>query len=167
MGHRGVVDRQNLKELLSCDNSPIDHLLKVEEVAHAEVIITAHREHGNGHTRSAPCRTGIDETHSAHNERRTLVLGYYVHHSIVAVLPGEQLTGSLVKNHKLVTERQMNLLVGKRYAPFREIAVVHHQGIFGIPLADCLVVAAQCKHLIGAHHRSVDTQCHRSWIERL
>ena len=41
VGHRGVVDGQNLNEALSGRGGPVDHCLEVDEVADSEVLFAA------------------------------------------------------------------------------------------------------------------------------
>ena len=109
MGHRGIVDREYLKELLPCSHCPVDHLHKVEEIAHTEILLCAHGECRYGHTGATPCRTGVDHTLSEHHQGIMLVGGHNVHHSVVATLPGLQFMSGAVENHKLVSERQRHL----------------------------------------------------------
>ncbi len=156
MGHRGIVDREYLKELLPCSHCPVDHLHKVEEIAHTEILLCAHGECRYGHTGATPCRTGVDHTLSAHHQGIMLVGGHNVHHSVVATLPGLQFMSGAVENHKLVSEGQRHLTQVDAYRPAGEIMVIHYKGTGRIPGAKRLVIAAYGHYFIGSHHRGLD-----------
>ena len=57
VGHVGIVDRQHLQHALLGLRTPVDHLLQIAEVAHAEAALTAQREDGDHGACSLP---GID-----------------------------------------------------------------------------------------------------------
>ena len=57
VGHVGIVDRQHLQHALLGLRTPVDHLLQVAEVAHAETALAAQGEDGNYGSCSLP---GID-----------------------------------------------------------------------------------------------------------
>ena len=53
VGHRRVVDRQQLQHCLAGHRRPVGHLLQVIELAHAEAVVAAQREHRDRRARSA------------------------------------------------------------------------------------------------------------------
>ena len=62
--HGGVVDRQDLYDGLSSSRCPVGKLDDVEEVADAEVVIAAEREHRNRRTGAFPQVECVYEPHA-------------------------------------------------------------------------------------------------------
>ena len=156
MGHRCVVDGQDLEEFLSRHYSPVNHFLKVEEIAHTEVILGPYREHGDCHTGAMPCGARVDETQSVDKHGGVLVLRNDVHDMVVTTLPGKHLAGHLVEDDKLIVEWQVYIIERKHDIPHRETGIAHHDSLLGIPCAERFIVTADGKHFVAAHHRGCD-----------
>lgn len=54
MEHGGIIDREKLKDALTCSSSPVNHLLEIIELAHSEIISAAECKYRNSCTGTFP-----------------------------------------------------------------------------------------------------------------
>ena len=85
--HRRVVDGEELQEGLTRLRAPVNHLFEVDEVAHAEVALGAHREDGDGRAGTAPGCRGVLEGGAVYHHGVGVGRRVVRHDAVVAVLP--------------------------------------------------------------------------------
>ena len=106
--HRGVVDGEDLKNLLSRLGAPVNHLLHVEEVADAEVIVSADGEYRYGGTRALPLAQGIGEACAVNDDLLARVLVAHTIDAVVHCFPADGLAAPVL-NEELILERHLEL----------------------------------------------------------
>ena len=149
--HGGVVDGKNLHEALARGGSPVNHLLEVVEIAHAEIVVAAQGEYGDSHTGTLPVE-GI--AHTQAGKHRGLANGRIdAHRAVVAMLPCHHIARGTVEHHKLEFAGGGDVASVNEGAPLRIARIAHAHGLRRVPCAQRGRRAGYRQHLAGSHHR--------------
>ena len=130
MGHRGVVDRKELDYALTSLHGPVDQLLDVVELAHAETVLRAEGEDGDGDTGAAP-RAGPEPGDVVGDFQAAAGGGQFREEVVRAFFPQDRLLGGRVHDDELVLEGCLHL---QGDTPVRESTVIQQMEL--LPVAE-------------------------------
>ena len=154
MGHRRIVDREDLDDALPGLHGPVHQFPDIVEFTHAETVLRPEGENGNGNAGPAPgadkeLRIDIGDGHVAAFRR------HFPEEMVRPFLPGDRLPGFRVHDDKLVFE---NIRHFQGRLPIREAPVV--QQVENLPFAQGLPAARQGDGFAGAHFGHGDAESH-------
>ena len=161
VGHGGVVHRQELHECLSCGHSPVDEFEQVVEIAYAEIVVAAEREHGNGGAGTSPQGHVVDESHSCQHCGGGRI-GLHVDAAVVASFPGNEFSAGGIEHHEFELRSHRSFAHRHVDFPHRIFGAIHTACPAGIPQAKTFGGAAEGENLAWCEHRSRHAQCNLS-----
>ena len=143
---RRVVDRQQLDDLHARSHSPVYHAAQVAEVAHAPGVLAAKGKDGNDHA-GGPPRFLPKSQQSAVTDAHLTVGQLVVQHTVVAILPHQQLVSLVVDHHIFIFQRQPYGIQIDGEQPVALADILHTQIAHGAPAAYHRMAAEQRQRL--------------------
>ena len=165
-GHRCVVHRQKLKDLLARFRTPVHHLLDAGKISDAEIAIRADGEYRDGRSGAFPVILRIRKPDAVDNDLLCSNIGTYSENPVVDVFPALHLLGGFVENHEFIFERYLQRREGKILLPYRKAGIIHKHGISRIPVTESIALAGNGEYFVGLHHRSLYRELHGSRLRR-
>ena len=152
--HGGVVDREQLDYALAGFYGPVHQVLDVVELPYAKAVLTAQREHRDGHAGSAP-GIGVEMGIPVRYHHQGILGRYLCEKMVGAFFPVKDFLALGIYNNQLVFNGFLHI---QGNGPPGEKVVLHEQHF--VPVAQFVPAANQGQGLMGAHpgHCHLDAQ---------
>ena len=157
VGDGGVVDGQHLQHSLSRAGHPVDHLLQVAEVAHAETVFGAEREYRYQCAGTTDVVDGEEGRFEFIDHHAVFTHVGQRHPAVVMVFPYHLVFVSHIHGHELelqsVVHQERGVKVGH---PLVVVVLIHGHTTLHVPVAQLVAFAHQheafvATELWGAH----------------
>ena len=140
-GLYGVVDGEHLQHLLPGQHTPVYHLLDIQEIADAEVLLRADGEYRDGGAGGLPVVAVGGEAHAVDDDALCGRLRHDAEDTVGGILPLAH--GAIfAEDHEFIVEGDLEAVELQAALPEGEAGVVEARSLRGIPIAEGVALAA-------------------------
>ncbi len=153
-GHSGIIDRQNLYDVLSAPLAPVGKQAQVGELADTETLFRAQRKYRNGNARTTP-HDIVAQSRARYDSHGVAIRIHGRQSAVIARFPTHDVA-AVIENNELILSHALYGYTVKHNAPTDALNMRHTADTVGIPLSQLGGTAGDAEYLAASQGRSLD-----------